>query len=295
MPVATVHPTDHDDATLERSPDRASRRRSRRRLAVVGIASLVLAFGAATLVPYLLRNEPAPLTVDEALEKFRESSSSAPAPASSSRPAAGIYVLDGEGSESISFPPLSQDDGAVMPASVEHLADGCWRWRLNYNTAHWHELDFCRIDGDVAIVAQRNYQSWDLGAGSVENRGEYTCDPPSRVVPAEVRPGEVSQHRCTGTNTAVDGESVASGPTTFVGVEMLAIDGVETPALHTVQHRTMSGSQTGTVEEEWWYALDTGLPVRSKRHTELHTDSPIGSITYKESGSWDLRSLQPRV
>ena len=34
------------------------------------------------------------------------------------RPPDGVYVMEGEGSEAISFPPVSQEDGETMPATV---------------------------------------------------------------------------------------------------------------------------------------------------------------------------------
>ena len=68
-------------------------------------------------------------------------------------PAEGVYALNGQGTERISFPPNSHPDGAVMPATITYLADGCWRWHIDYNVAHWEEYDFCPRGGRLLLKA----------------------------------------------------------------------------------------------------------------------------------------------
>jgi hypothetical protein len=260
------------------------------------VFGLVVVAVAAVVLPYLLRDQPRPVTVDEAVEDFRASSSTVdPAEPSFRRPAAGVYTAEGSGRAEISFPPNSQQDGAIMPASLEWLADGCWRWRITYNEAHWHEVDLCPVGDDLVLTGQRNLQGWDFGTTTVENRAEFTCEPPSPVVAAGAPPGTTFEHRCTGINTAAPGESIATGPAVVVGVETLTIGGVEVETIHQSQRREMSGGQQGVDQEEWWFAADTGLPVRVERTITLSTSSPIGSIDYAELGWWQLTSLEPRT
>jgi hypothetical protein len=35
--------------------------------------------------------------------------------------------------------------------------------------------------------------------------------------------------------------------------------------------------------------------VRMDRHITIKSSSPIGTITYREAGSWQITSLQPRT
>jgi hypothetical protein len=49
------------------------------------------------------------------------------------------------------------------------------------------------------------------------------------------------------------------------------------------------------VTEDWWFDAQNGLPLRSARRYAITTSSPIGSIDYREQGSWRLTSLTPRT
>jgi hypothetical protein len=291
----TAMPASPPGAPPERQPGgRHARHRGRIALAVViGILVLVV---AALVLPYALRDQPEPVTVEEAVEDFRASTSTVdPTAPAFRRPDAGVYTAEGAGRAEISFPPNSQEDGAVMPASLEWLPYGCWRWRITYNDAHWHEVDLCPVGPDLVLTGQRNLLGWDFGTATVENRADFVCDPPSPVIDADATPGTTFQHRCTGSNSAAPGSSVASGPAVVRGVETLTIGGVDVRAIHQSQRRDMSGGQEGVDEEDWWYAVDTGLPLRVERTINLTTSSPFGSIDYTESGWWQLSSLEPRT
>ena len=52
--------------------------------------------------------------------------------------------------------------------------------------------------------------------------------------------------------------------------------------------RTISGDQDGTEELDLWFERDTGLPVRNERAVTLRTGSPLGVLTYTETGSFEL-------
>ena len=78
------------------------------------------------------------------------------------RPPEGVYEYAGEGSERISFPPVSQQDGAVIPGTVTHGADGCWVFRLDYNAAHWQDWRYCPSGGVIADTGGRTHQTLGL-------------------------------------------------------------------------------------------------------------------------------------
>ncbi|MGZ4682214.1 MAG: hypothetical protein ACXWA3_04395 [Acidimicrobiales bacterium] len=287
--------TDHPADT---APEGEPGGRSRRGLMLVGggAAVILLLTAGATIGRYLLRDRPRAKSVDSAVEQFRADTSTTDAgSAGFVRPAAGVYQAAGEGEERISKPPNSQNDGAVMPISVTYLANGCWTWHLDYNEAHWHEFDFCPDGQHLLLVGQRNYQSWDFGMMKVENVGTYTCDPPAPIAVDDPTPGTTFVHHCTGDNTAAPGPSTTEGPSTIVGPETLSIDGADVATIHQKRSQTMTGTQRGSIEEDWWYTTDTGLPVRSERHYQLDSGSVIGTITYTENGSWQLTSLQPQT
>ena len=263
---------------------------------MITLAVIVVGAVAYTGGRYVFRSHPGAKSVDRAVDELRATTSVPDADSSAfTRPRAGVYEAAGEGSEHISSPPNSQDDGAVMPITIRYLPDGCWTWRIDYNTAHWHEFDYCPKGNQLLLVAQRNFQAWDFGAIKVDNLGQYTCDPPAPVVVEDPQAGERFEHHCTGTNSAAPGSSTTAGPAVIVGLETLTIGGTEVPAVHQRRVQQLSDSQSGQVTEDWWLAPDTGLPLRSERTYRVESGSVIGKITYSEQGSWQLTSLEPRT
>jgi hypothetical protein len=61
------------------------------------------------------------------------------------------------------------------------------------------------------------------------------------------------------------------------------------PGVYELEQTVLRGSPKG--HEDWWFEARTGLPVRMERHIDLATASPLGSINYDESGSWQLASM----
>lgn len=252
---------------------------------VLGVVVVVLA--------YVLRDQPGPRSIASARHQFQATTTTAPTPKAFALPPAGVYRATGSGTERIDKPPNSETDGPNMPITITYLSGGCWRWRIDYNTAHWHEYDYCPQGARLMLVGQRNYLSFDYGLATVSNLAQFTCRPPSPIALESPRPGETFPHRCTGTNTAVAGLSTAAGPVTIVGVGTLDVGGVQVPAIHATRIQHISGAQTGLLDESWWFAASTGMPLQESRNYKLTTKSPIGSITYTEVGSWHLDSMQP--
>ncbi len=285
-----------EEAESTSSEPTGGRRRHHHRVRIVLLAAatiVLLAFAYPT-VRYTLRSHPKAKSISSAIKQFRDKTS-IPQSASNSflRPAAGVYRAVGQGGEKIAFPPNSQSDGAVLPITVRDLANGCWNWRIDYNTAHWHEYTFCPKDAQLLLVSQQNFQSWDFGMTHITNLGEFTCTPARPIVEQQPQAGKTYMHYCTGKNSAVAGASITDGPATFVGVTTLNIGGTPVRAIHQDRVQSLSGSQRGEIHEDWWFATDTGLPLRAERHYTVTSDSPLGTINYTENGSWQLSSIRP--
>jgi hypothetical protein len=238
-------------------------------------------------------SSPGPASVDEAVDRFEEGEEGDGDPGlESRRPPEGVYEYAGEGSERISFPPVSQQDGAVVPGTVSHEADGCWTFRLDYNAAHWQDWHYCR-DGDrMAEQGGRTHQVWDFGVTEVENLSTFTCDPPAPMLPPD-EPGWTVDQRCGGTSDQVDGVTTSAGPWTYLGPEVVTVAGLPVDAWHFRQERTLSGAQQGHQHTDAWFRED-GLLLRSERDIEAASPSPIGEVTYTETGSVELTGLEPR-
>jgi len=272
-------------------PARHHRIRKAILVVVVALVALVL----VAVVTYLLRSKPGALSLSSAGRAFRATTTTTPTPKGFALPPAGVYRATGSGFEHVAVPPDTIHDSTVMPVTVSYLPNGCWRWHIDYNTAHWHEYDFCPHKGQLLLVAQRNSLTVNLGLTSVTNLAKFTCNPPSPIAVEDPRVGAVYPHSCTGTNTAAAGVSRAFGPVTLIGVTSLDIGGKQVQAIALTRRQKITGGQSGTLDEEWWFATSTGMPLRAVRNYHLSTSSPIGPIAYTEIGSWRLDSMKPVI
>ncbi len=265
---------------------------------IVVFTAIVIVLGATgfVVIRYVFREHPGPKSLNAATKAFKgKESIPTTRDLRYALPAEGVYALNGQGTERISFPPNSQSDGAVMPATITYLADGCWRWHIDYNVAHWEEYDFCPRGGRLLLAGNRDSQSWDFGTIKVNNLARFTCPSASVVLPDGAKPGQTQRYSCTGTNTAVPGRSIAATAVRIIGIDTLRIGGTVVPTVHELQQVTLTGGQRGTVREDWWFTVSSGLPVRVERHINLLSSSPIGTITYDEVGSWQMTSLRPQT
>jgi len=207
------------------------------------------------------------------------------------RPAPGIYRFTGEGTESLSTPPLSQSQGPEMPATVEHDGDDCWTFRIDYSTNHWQQWRYCWSGDDLVETGGTTWQRWVIGPTSIANTGVFECTDETVVIPAERGDGASWTGTCVGTNDAAEGEMTSTGPYRFAGETTLAVGDTNLDVLHFVRERTMSGAQTGTERTDVWFDAETGLPVRNERNLEAETDTVIGASTYTEQGWFQLAEL----
>ena len=263
---------------------------------VVAVAGVVVVVVGVVALLFLTREDPGAKSVDEAVEdlRTRTTGSSGTAAPEVRVPPSGVYTAEGEGTEALSLPGMSQTDGEVIPVTVEPVDDeGCWRFRVDYNEAHWQDWHFCEVDGALVERGGTTYQRWDFGALVVENVTDFSCDPPHAMDDPSVEPGATWEQSCSGTSDQIDGVATSAGPATFVGVEDLDVGGTTVTARHLRQDRTLSGAQTGTTTNDVWFDVGTGLPVRMERSVEIDSDSPVGAIRYTESGWWQLTSLTP--
>ncbi len=263
---------------------------------VLGVTVVVVAALVAVGAVLVLRREPGPASIDEAVEDFSGGGGSGGG-ADLPRPTEGVYVYEGSGTESLSILPGEHGQGPDLPATVTHEANGCWRFRIDLHEDHWQDWHYCPDDADGLELVEkggRTYQSWDLGVAAIGNTSTFRC-PDSVVVRADAEPGDQWHQECRGTSDTVSGTTVSAGRTTFVGEETVTVGDEEVVALHYHQVRTMSDSQSGRQVEDFWFRASDGLPLRNTRSASIDSDSPVGAITYSEEGEWQLTSLEPRT
>lgn len=270
----------------------------RRRRVVIAAVLGVVVVGVGVFVLVWNRQNARPVKVSEAIKRFHASSTSTPvsstaATAPTVRPQPGVYEYTGSGTDHISTPPKTQDEGPQMPATVTWGTAGCWTFRIDYNTSHWQTWNYCWHDGQLDEEGGQSFQRWDFVVMTVETTSTFTCDPPSVTIKAKMKPGDSWQQACSGTSTSIGGVAKTAGPYRFVGTEKLTVGSRQVDANHFRQLRTMSGSQSGTQDSDVWFALD-GLPLRNERKISVDTNSVLGTITYTENATFSLTSLTPQ-
>jgi hypothetical protein len=293
-------PGSSESPPFRRSTHKSALRRSNRHhrrllLAFIVILLLIVSSVGYVTLSYVFRSHPGAKSLSSAISTYRRGQDTTRSDLRYEPPAQGIYALKGQGSERISFPPNSQNDGAVMPASVTYTAHGCWSWHLDYNTAHWDEYDFCPSGNQLLQTGYRNFQSWDFGTLTVKNLASFTCPSDAVVLAENPMAAQKLGWTCSGTNTSVSGRTTERVVTPVVGTATLLIGKAKVKAVHEVEMITLSGVQKGTVVENWWFSATNGLPLRVERHITILTASPLGTITYNEDGSWQMASLTPRT
>jgi hypothetical protein len=266
--------------------------RRRRVVAIVaGAAVLVTAAGAWFL---LGGDPPRPVSVEEAQRRTDGATVTTAPEGEFGPPAGGVYLYRGTGTEKTSFPPLTEQQGPTMPATVTPDGPGCWRFRIDYNSHHWQDWRYCADPSGVSSTGGRTFSRRELGATNVDNTSTFTCAEPEVLLWAGMEVGEVREATCTGTSTAIDGTTTSTGPTTYVGDEDIDVGGVSVRARHLRYERELSGAQEGTDRADWWVDPETMLPIRNEHRVSIDTKLGTLTISYSEVSSYELTSLTPQ-
>ena len=261
-------------------------RRRRRRLALGGL--LLAGTGAFLAGGWLSQEKARPVTVDEAAAQFERDNRAGGGPGV---PAEGVYRYTGSGTERLSVPPVAQDQGPEMPATVTHLDGDCWRFRIDYSTNHWQSWDYCATDQGLVERGGGSFQRLNLVAISVDVTTATECTE-AVAVDLSITESQALRQSCTvSDDKAVTGAS--TGRNVFVGPEDAEVGGATVPVLHYRRERDLSGRQRGTEEVEAWFDAETFLPVRVERRIAIETDTPLGALAYEEQGDFHLQSIEP--
>jgi hypothetical protein len=272
-----------------------SRRKVRWPLIAIGGGLVVLLLGVIVLLSmFVFRDNPGARSVDDALDEFRTTGGTTQPGASIRRPPAGVYSADATGKASISFPPASQNYGAVLPITVTHEGDNCWNTEVDFNTAFRQTWHYCIENGNLTENGNFTTTRWDLGVATITNATTFECDPPGTIIRTGETAGQVSDYTCTGRSDSVDGPTTSDAKIESLGPETLTIGGVPVSTFHYTEVDTLTGSQRGTTKVDYWYSTDEFLLVHMARDIDIRTNSPVGDISYRETGDWQLASMVPQ-
>lgn len=268
-----------------------------RRVAIKGVRRLLvgcLAIAMTGVVAYALMSPESErsVSIDEAASRL-VSKPTTDGPLRPLVPSAGVYRYRGSGTETLSRPSTSQQQGPEMPGTVSHLDGACWRFRIDYSTKHHQHWDYC-ADGDRLVErGGASRQQLSIVVTDVDVGSETTCDDDVIAADRSSIPNEAAEQSCSATSTGSEGSVESSGTNRYVGREMLNVGGVRVETMHYRRQRTISGGQRGSETLDLWFAVDSGLPVKNLRSVTVVTPSPLGELTYTEKGSFELTSVEP--
>jgi len=275
--------------TDDPTSDGTSNHRVRR--VVVGVVLVLVAVIGTAAVLVSQREEPTARSTDEAVADLREQGGVATAPPAASGPATGVYAGTGEGNEYVGFSPLDEPFGPSIPVSVSYGDDGCWTYRVDLNSHHSRGWTLCTGPDDLAQSVGDSVTSRVFPGIDFENTSTFVCDPPAVLVRWDAAPGDSAQGSCVGTATGLEGETTYDAVATFVGPEVVTVDGDEVDVLHVRRDVVLVGAQTGTEVVDFWVLPDSGLPVQVAFDTQVATETPFGRIDYRDVGSVTLDAL----
>lgn len=272
---------------VEAGPARAVRHH-KVRWTLLGVITVVIAFFLVSMI-LTFEGRARPVSVGDAVSHYHSGTSVDPG----TRPVPGVYTYKGNGTDSLSLPPLSQAEGPTLPGTVELRAKGCWNFRIDYSTNHWQSWTYCPGPAGLQEAGGQVWQRWIVGPLTETNLSSLHCDPGALALPEVRSVGKSSSARCTGRSTQITGEVVSADTSRFIGESTIVIGGHSVPAVHFLQHQTLSGAQVGIESDDLWFDATTGLPLENRRSIRVRTDTPFGSSTYTETGEFELRSLTP--
>ncbi|MGO9344524.1 MAG: hypothetical protein ACLP6E_18710 [Acidimicrobiales bacterium] len=252
-------------------------------------AAIILFLGAGCVVIWATTNRATQVTLRQA-EARLHSKGDAPG---ARRPASGVYDYAGSGTEHVSFPPLSQSEGPTIPGTVTMEGKDCWQLRLDYSTHHWQTFNICLHGADILETGGVTWQLFSIGPANISTTSTFRCTSGTMWLPARRSAGNSTPSSCTGTSTSVKGETLSAGPFVYLGEATLTIGGKQVPSVHIHEERVDTGAQTGSERYDIWLAESSGLLLRFQQVIKLASKSPLGKVTYTQSGELHLVSLVP--
>ncbi len=260
----------------------------RPRLRVLVPLVLLLLVGGAVAWKLAVREKATPVSVKEAISRFRAQSARARAAAAGALrgrvPEPGTYVYATRGFEEAHALGTRRHHYPAR-TTVTVLREGCGvveRWDPLQTRAE--KLELCPSPGRWR---QRSFGDVHRFVGRLDRR-TYACTPASTYLPARRSPGTSWTTRC-----AING-TLRVEHSTVVGERTLAIAGRPVRTLLLRLHLRISGKTKGAGTTSLWVEPRTGLLVRRVTNDASRTNVIITTVPYREHIEMTLVSLRPR-
>jgi hypothetical protein len=293
----------------------------------VGLPALAIVALLAGNVFVLTQSDKAtPVTLEQAVERFRASAPStaaaadgaaaapgpaAPAttspgqaPAPDQRAVRATATVPGQSAAAQPFAPPAEGVYSYRARGFEQVSmggarhdypertyatvrqQGGCRWEMRHEILKEHVEHGVRCSEPGRVLDFED--STDIVFFGQKNSSTFRCDPPQILARVGDQPGAAT------TTTCRSAEDQATITTRFVGRERLTIGGVAVDALHITSDGTVSGRATGTSHFDSWIHPDTGLLLKNVRTTTSRANAFGSTVDYREDASFELERLEPQ-
>jgi hypothetical protein len=202
-------------------------------------------------------------------------------------PRVGTYTIDVSGSEHVKFGPFSacsntfpsRSQLVVSRASGEPAGSYDFDQRFYPSSPNKHdERHIYRYTDDSVVLS---FEQATVTCGGVKQSSSVDYDPVQLRVKLPLEIGS------TWRNHGGDGSRTEEGSSQVVDTAYVTVAGRAYRTYVIDTHLTLSGDESGSRDQRWWFSPDLGIPV--KWHESL-TGSRSGA-TYSEDATFRVVSL----
>jgi hypothetical protein len=192
-------------------------------------------------------------------------------------PTYGSYKYATSGNEKLA----GQTRDFPSKSTIKLAKDGkCAKSTWQPTSSHGEVQVVCPV-GTQAVDLQSETQS--IGVAGFNVTQTLTCDSSAIVYSTGLKPGNSYSFTCSSSNTT------AKQQASVIGFQNFTISGKKIKALHIHVATTISGADTGTATEDYWYAPTLGILVKQK----MVTNAKQGGFTYQGHYALTLSSTKP--
>lgn len=272
----------------EGTPPRGRRNRTRWLWLAVPAA---LGVGCAAAAVLALRDPARPVSVDEAVARYRAGGRAAGGGGRLGAVPPGVYRYATRGSEGVdALNGSSHTFPAVTTLTVSATAHGCLAARWDALAQRWDSEVLCPGPGE-SWARTRSVQFH-----SFFNRDEerpFTCDAPGFVPGGEDR--ATTRFTCHSAGSSNGGANDEAGTRRVVGIGSVRAAGVDRPAVQVRYTVRVTGANTGSWRLDRWYSLDRfPLVLRAVYRETSASGTAVGTVHHDENYRVTLVGWEPR-
>lgn len=193
-------------------------------------------------------------------------------------PATGVYDYATQGYEQTSIPGTRRTFPSTTHVTIRRVNCGfSSTWAPV--SQHRETMTFC-VHGHKLVLASDETQISYFG---VSNDETIKCSSGAYVYSTRLRPGQTWSFTCGSVN------GHATQHLTAVGYDRIRVGGTRVRTLHIRVQSSVSGAETGSLQQDLWYSPKLGTIVRNTGST----NAKQGGVSYRANYSMTLQHTTP--